>query len=471
MSLQSSAQPLLIYPSNLYDALQGIRIKGTHITDGIATLQEGTLSGLLPPTNGSDATNKAYVDSMSGGNPEGPISSIQFNYDGVSFGGSSDLTWTSTTSVLNVNGTLSSTTITASSIESYRTTSGILFTTSILSNDITATTITVGPIVANSGAITGLANLTLASDPSSAANKQYVDSKIGSNPVGPNGALQFNDGGIFGGTSNLIWNTATNSLYLYGTLININPTTQPTIFDSQTIFTNTTNSTAYNNGAIIIYGGLGVALDVNINGTCAATEYFSTSDMLLKRNIKELYNSSEILNKVKCYSYNFRGSEEMSFGLIAQQLEEIGLGSVVKNVSGHKSVNYSHFITLLIDSHKELRNELDILKKTVNLIIKEKCLENAVAAANANANMSSDSQKISLLSVLEKMKNNANIEVKPKTTTKTMNQGSFNPRERKIQKGSAYKYCFNCEKWKIESIFRYDEFTPDKLSYCCNFCV
>lgn len=36
----------------------------TNISDGIATLSGGTLSGLLPPTGSTDATNKEYVDSF-----------------------------------------------------------------------------------------------------------------------------------------------------------------------------------------------------------------------------------------------------------------------------------------------------------------------------------------------------------------------------------------------------------------------
>ena len=67
------AVPPTINPSA---AIDGLSVSGnivfqppnnfilTNISDGIATLSGGTLSGLLPPTGNTDATNKAYVDSF-----------------------------------------------------------------------------------------------------------------------------------------------------------------------------------------------------------------------------------------------------------------------------------------------------------------------------------------------------------------------------------------------------------------------
>jgi hypothetical protein len=76
------------------------------LTDGIATLNSTGLSGLISPTSLGDAVNKSYADNYIFLNPgstvAGPSGSIQYNNGGV-FAGSSNLTWTSTTNILNAN--------------------------------------------------------------------------------------------------------------------------------------------------------------------------------------------------------------------------------------------------------------------------------------------------------------------------------------------------------------------------------
>lgn len=544
MSIQSTAKPLLIYPTNLYNQLQAISFKGTTITDGYATLYNGTLSGLVAPTDPSDAANKAYVDSSTGGSPGGIVSSIQFNDNGV-FGGSANLLWSTSTSYLNVLGGISATSIISSTLRSdilFTTnitttlvdTTSILATSAVISN-ISATSVTVGPIVINNGAITGLTPLTIASDPSSAADKAYVDSKIGSNPGGPFGSIQFNDGGIFGGTSLLSWNTATSTLTLTGLLNVINTTTSPNIFTGVSIFVNTTNSTAYNNGALVVYGGLGVGMDVNINGNCSANEFFSTSDMNLKEDIRELTDSIDKLSKIKCYSFKFKNSHEESCGLIAQQLEEIGLGNVVRSRSGHKTVNYSHFIAILIDAFKELNGEITDLKRCINILSRSQInsykgssrgssrgsqgssprsipssephdeveqyqdypnfdfqsdfsdLLDICSRTKSDKSSDSNSDARSIHSETDSDVSEISIKITPTPSqlppiiNKIVKQQVVEqvktlvehplPTERKYLRNIEYKYCMSCYKWKIVTIFQYDSTSIDNLRIYCMECL
>lgn len=100
-----------IYPSALDSTNQSSFIKATtsyitELTDSVATLSGGYLSGLLSPVTLSDAVNKSYVDSYITSNPSinvsTPTGSVQYNKNGV-FGGSSNLIWTSNTNILTAN--------------------------------------------------------------------------------------------------------------------------------------------------------------------------------------------------------------------------------------------------------------------------------------------------------------------------------------------------------------------------------
>ena len=327
--------------------------------DGIVFTTKVT--GLSLPTNPTDAASKAYVDSIvpttSPVNPQGPIGSIQFNLDNTSLGGSSNLSWNTITNILNVSGTINA--ITNSST--------IFFGTSFLGTtfqgttfnaiDISATTIISQNIFTTR--ITGLENPINNSD---AANKAYVDAAVGSSPQGPFRSIQFNDDGIFGGSGSVLW-TTTNVLQINGSIS----------ATSSVVITDTTQSNSYTDGSLIISGGVGIAKNVNINGNCYANEYYTTSDITLKTNIKSIDNPLDKINKLNGYSFNWKNEETLQFnktkngykiitnprsnlnyGFMAQDLEENGFEFLVKNVSQHKTVNYTQIIALCVEGIKEL---------------------------------------------------------------------------------------------------------------------
>lgn len=349
--------------------------------DGIIATTKVT--GLALPTSPTDAASKQYVDSIvpttSSANPQGPIGSIQFNLNGSSLGGSSNLSWNTITNVLDVSGTINA--ITNSSTIFFGTDfigttfSGTTFSgTSITGTEITATTIMSQNIFTTR--ITGLVNPINNSD---AANKAYVDAAIGSSPQGPFRALQFNDDGVFGGSGSILW-TTTNVLQING---GISVTSSIQIFDS-------TQSTSYTNGSFIVSGGVGIAKNVNINGTCSAQEYFTTSDITLKTNIKSINNPLEQINRLNGYSFNWKNEDKLQFnktnngykittnpksninyGFMAQDLEKNGFEFLVKNVSQHKTVNYTQIIALCTEAIKELNKRNEELTKRVEELEKK----------------------------------------------------------------------------------------------------
>jgi hypothetical protein len=96
-------------------------------------------------------------------------------------------------------------------------------------------------------------------------------------------------------------------------------------------------------------------------GTITATDFNSTSDINLKENIKTVENSLNTLTQLRGVSFDWKETGRSSYGVIAQELEEI-LPDLVKN-GEVKSVNYNGIIGVLIEAVKELSEELKELKR------------------------------------------------------------------------------------------------------------
>lgn len=97
------------------------------------------------------------------------------------------------------------------------------------------------------------------------------------------------------------------------------------------------------------------------SGTITATDFNSTSDLNLKENIKTFTNALETVNSLRGVSFDWKETGKGSYGVIAQELEEI-LPDLVKN-GEVKSVNYNGIIGILIEAVKELSEEVKELKR------------------------------------------------------------------------------------------------------------
>ena len=97
--------------------------------------------------------------------------------------------------------------------------------------------------------------------------------------------------------------------------------------------------------------------------TITAQDFNSTSDNRVKENIKTVENSLNTLTQLRGVSFDWKETGKGSYGVIAQELEEI-LPDLVKT-GEVKSVNYNGLIGVLIEAVKELSNEVEHLKKKV----------------------------------------------------------------------------------------------------------
>lgn len=95
-----------------------------------------------------------------------------------------------------------------------------------------------------------------------------------------------------------------------------------------------------------------------------AAHFYENSDIKLKKNIKNI-SSSDNMPIIKEYDWKEDGTH--SYGLIAQELEEMGYPELVSgDDNGGRTVNYSAALSLIVGKLqvkiKELEKEIEILK-------------------------------------------------------------------------------------------------------------
>jgi hypothetical protein len=112
---------------------------------------------------------------------------------------------------------------------------------------------------------------------------------------------------------------------------------------------------------------------LHVNGTITATAPLNVvSDAKYKTHITPLTNALNTVEQLQGVSYDLKRDEfpAMNFpaatqiGFIAQQVEEILPAIVTTDAQGNKSISYTSVIPLLVEAIKELRKEMDELKRT-----------------------------------------------------------------------------------------------------------
>ena len=98
-------------------------------------------------------------------------------------------------------------------------------------------------------------------------------------------------------------------------------------------------------------------------GLLTSTDYNSSSDITLKENFVPITNPLDIIGQLNGFGFNWKDSKEKSYGLSAQDVEKV-LPDIVKNrPDGTKGINYLNMIAFLVEAVKDLKQELQELKK------------------------------------------------------------------------------------------------------------
>jgi len=93
-------------------------------------------------------------------------------------------------------------------------------------------------------------------------------------------------------------------------------------------------------------------------GELTATSFNSLSDVSYKEDISPITNVFDILENVNPVKFNWKNNGKKSYGVIAQELEEI-IPELVATRKGVKTVQYTPLIALLIEAIKELKKQID----------------------------------------------------------------------------------------------------------------
>ncbi len=94
-----------------------------------------------------------------------------------------------------------------------------------------------------------------------------------------------------------------------------------------------------------------------------APHFYESSDIKLKTNVENISTTDNIPQLKK---FNWKSDGSIGYGLIAQELEEMGYSELVEDNGEHKTVNYSAALSLIVGKLqvkiKELEKEIEELK-------------------------------------------------------------------------------------------------------------
>ena len=114
-------------------------------------------------------------------------------------------------------------------------------------------------------------------------------------------------------------------------------------------------------GTVIVGGAVTNTSNINTTGNISATNFNSTSDVTLKQDVSVIDNALEMISQLEGVSWKWKETLKPSLGVTAQNVETVA-PELVSNGS-HKSVNYNGLIGILIEAVKELKSEVDELKR------------------------------------------------------------------------------------------------------------
>ena len=104
---------------------------------------------------------------------------------------------------------------------------------------------------------------------------------------------------------------------------------------------------------------------IDVSGSIVADSTITaSSDRRLKENIETIPNALEKVQAITGVTFDRNDLEDSrQTGVIAQDVEAVLPEAVRENDKGIKSVAYGNMVGLLIEAIKELKAEIDILKK------------------------------------------------------------------------------------------------------------
>ena len=109
--------------------------------------------------------------------------------------------------------------------------------------------------------------------------------------------------------------------------------------------------------------------DFHADGDLVAYSTTVSSDKRLKKDIKPIDNALDIVDKLQGVHFNWKENDEKSIGYIAQDVEKVLPEMVTEknhfDKGEFKTVNYAAMVSIMGEAIKELRAEVEQLKKQI----------------------------------------------------------------------------------------------------------
>ena len=100
-------------------------------------------------------------------------------------------------------------------------------------------------------------------------------------------------------------------------------------------------------------------------GLLTTTDYNSSSDKRLKKNIKTVDNALDKVMALRGVSFDWKEGGSKAIGLIAQEAEKVIPEIVSKDDNGYLGIKYNNLIGVLIEAIKDQQEQINILKKQI----------------------------------------------------------------------------------------------------------
>ena len=139
-------------------------------------------------------------------------------------------------------------------------------------------------------------------------------------------------------------------------ILNINPSG----INVTGIVTSTSVSTGNINSSGVVTSISVSTGNINSSGVVTATDFNSLSDSRHKENVTTVNNALLKVEQLRGVKFDWKESGLPSYGVIAQELEQV-LPELVHG-NDPKTVNYNGIIGVLIEAIKELKAEVEELK-------------------------------------------------------------------------------------------------------------
>jgi trimeric autotransporter adhesin len=115
-------------------------------------------------------------------------------------------------------------------------------------------------------------------------------------------------------------------------------------------------------------------LTLDVAGGARATGFYASSDKKFKKDIKPIDNSLDKIMALQGKTYNWRKEEfkdknfsnELQYGLLAQEVQKVIPSLVIQSENGDLAMNYIGLIPVLIEAMKEQQTQINELKSQLS---------------------------------------------------------------------------------------------------------